>query len=492
MASNYERIFYNDYVNLLNKYEILAAEKKQWEKEKAELKHAHAKEIRALEELLAKSLNDNERWKNKSGKNSINSGKPSSTDTVTPTPETPKRTGANLYSGREKSDNKAGGQPGHPGHGLSRADVEKLIDEKKLEVKEIYHEISGPGQIKYRIGIDIVAYAEKHIFKHSDTSKEKLPAEFYTDVTYGNSIKSLCIDLGVYNVISFNRMSEFLSVVTDDAISVSQGSLCNFLKEFSDLSAETIASLRSNLLDGSIIFTDETTAKWSSKSLYFRNYSNEQTALYKAHSHKGHGSIKDDNILPVYIGGIMHDHDTALYKYGTYNYECNVHGGRYCKELEVNISYTQWPYRLRALLWRIMITREIAMKYKLKEFEPDLIKQYSDEYDQILEMAADENKDITFGFYKAKAKKLRNRCLKYKANHLAFMKDFSVPFDNNMSERDLRIIKTKSKISGGFRSLEAAGYYANAISIIKSAKKRGINPYRAITSIYENKSCLLS
>lgn len=67
-----------------------------------------------------------------------------------------------------------------------------------------------------------------------------------------------------------------------------------------------------------------------------------------------------------------------------------------------------------------------------------------------------------------------------------FLYDFSVPFDNNLAERDLRHIKIKQKISGHFNSMEGMKIYANIKSIIGTLKKQGRNFYTAIFNIYEN------
>ena len=93
-----------------------------------------------------------------------------------------------------------------------------------------------------------------------------------------------------------------------------------------------------NILNEENTNTDETSSKYYGKLMYFRNYSNKNSVIYKAHEKKGHEPIKDDNILTRFLGGIMGDHDTTLYSYGTKNYECNIHIGRYLEKLIQNIS----------------------------------------------------------------------------------------------------------------------------------------------------------
>ena len=114
-------------------------------------------------------------------------------------------------------------------------ELEDWTDEKKIEVKEIYHKINNKNKediIKYRLGLEIKVYVEKHIFKHDEESSEVLPKEFYTDVTYDNKIKALSIELGTYNVVALDRMSDFFNVISDGILEISNGTLVNFATEF--------------------------------------------------------------------------------------------------------------------------------------------------------------------------------------------------------------------------------------------------------------------
>lgn len=434
-------------------------------------------------ELLLEKI---DKLENKNNKNSSNSSKPSSTDMVRP-----KKSGANLYNSRIKTNNKVGGQKGHDGHNLNKEKIEKMISEGKIIVNEIIHKINGNSKriptIKYRLCMKINTYVEKHIFIYDEKSNNKLPKEFYSDVTYDNYIKALAIELGTYNIISYNRLSDFFNVLTNGIINISQGTLVNFSEEFSNKSIPTLLNIKNNLLNGKNMGTDETSAKYNKKNIYVRNYSNSANVLYKAHERKGHDPIKEDNILPIYTGGIIGDHDTVLYSYGVMNYECNIHMGRYLEELIQNIPNIVWPRKMKKLLFSMNEDRKQKILENESKFTDIEINNYYKEYDDILEIAKKENLLINSVFYRDKADKLYRRLRKYKENHLYFIKDFKVLFDNNISERDLRIFKIKTKVSGGFRSHLGIERYVNALSIIKTSKKRNINPFNTIKNIFNNK-----
>ncbi|MGF7012200.1 hypothetical protein M2146_002754 [Lachnospiraceae bacterium PF1-22] len=86
---------------------------------------------------------------------------------------------------------------------------------------------------------------------------------------------------------------------------------------------------------------------------------------------------------------------------------------------------------------------------------------------------------------KRKNKSLLNRMSKYKKNHLLFLYDDSVPFENNMSERDLRKCKNRQKMSGGFRKHTGNEMYCSVMSIIETCKRKKMQIYGSIKSVFE-------
>lgn len=70
-----------------------------------------------------------------------------------------------------------------------------------------------------------------------------------------------------------------------------------------------------------------------------------------------------------------------------------------------------------------------------------------------------------------KAKNLLERCQKYETEILSFMHDFSIPFSNNLAERDIRMMKLQQKISGTFRSEDGADWFCRVRGYISTVKK---------------------
>ena len=112
--------------------------------------------------------------------------------------------------------------------------------------------------------------------------------------------------------------------------------------------------------------------------------------------------------------------------------------------------------------------------------------KFDKKYDELLELARKENPLPETAKKKRGRKKkgeipaLVERLAKYKGSVCLFIHDFMVPFDNNQAERDLRMIKVKTKVSGCFRTEEGARDYLKIMSYVGTAHKQEYNAYEAI------------
>lgn len=86
---------------------------------------------------------------------------------------------------------------------------------------------------------------------------------------------------------------------------------------------------------------------------------------------------------------------------------------------------------------------------------------------------------------------LHRRLIRNKDLILRFMTDFSVPFDNNGAERDLRMLKLQQKISGCFRTIEAATTFCRIRSYLSSVRKQGRGLLKSIELAIKGKPIAL-
>ncbi|MBW4080689.1 transposase [Paenibacillus sp. S150] len=190
-------------------------------------------------------------------------------------------------------------------------------------------------------------------------------------------------------------------------------------------------------------------------------------------------AVKEEGILPVYTGCVIHDSRLAMYFRESFPYShglCGVHLIRECQGIVDNDGHL-WATDMKARLQKAChLSKEAKRQAKpLTEAEVALLEQRYDEILQEgpLEWSPPKRSKLKKGKQKqTKAASLGNRMIACKLYILRFLHDAYIPFDNNQAERDLRMVKVKQKISGSIRNLQGAVEFARIRSLISSLRKQ--------------------
>jgi len=139
---------------------------------------------------------------------------------------------------------------------------------------------------------------------------------------------------------------------------------------------------------------------------------------------------------------------------------------------------------MRALLVDAHNTVKEHKAKNIPALEEAVLAEYHARYDEIIEQGSLEffqggNKDTT-----SEGMKLLRRLKEYKLEHLRFLSDFQVPFDNNLAERDLRMIKSKTKVSGCFRGNEGGAVFATIKSYTSTLRKNSRNIFNGLKAAF--------
>lgn len=478
MGGNYEKSIYNQLMEVMGR---LDAVEKDLRNEKME----HKEDVDRLNEKISGLTlenqllrDDNARLKSILDNNSSNTSNPPSTDQKAGKP-------ANTYNSREKTGRSAGGQKGRKGTTLTKADVEEKLRSGKCrhQIREIGDPKGGIYVAKYEVDLDVAPLVTEIRIYADDKGRFPIPAEYRSEVVYGPGVKAMAVALYSEGVMANDRIAAFLNAAGGNVLGLSEGSVYRFCQTFSEKAQESVSRLEEELLNQGVVMTDATVVTVNGEQGYIRNFSMEKAVVYRAMKDKTLKGMRKLRFLAKYTGILVHDHETALYHFGTGHGECNVHIIRYLRKNSED-SGNSWSEEMISLLSEMNRVRKQLKKDGEKAFPGHRITAYEERYRELIGKGREENKKTTHKYARDDEKRLLNRMEKYMENHLLFLHDFEVPFDDNMSERDLRKAKNRQKMAGGFRKESGQAMYCNILTIIETLKRRDMGILENIKKLF--------
>jgi transposase len=440
-----------------------------------------------------------EQLKNQLAKNSQNSSKPPSTDGLSkPEPK----------SLRKPSNKKSGGQKGHKGHYLEAVEKPDFIENyhvthcercaesletaavESIEERQVF-DIPPPR-------IEVTAHrAEQKLCSCGHLNTAIFPPEVTASVQYGARIKAVAVYLNQYQLIPYARVGEILESFY--GASLCEGSLYNFNQQAYQSLEETETQIKESLKIQPLLNSDESGIRIEGKLHWLHTVGTAQLTFYQHHQKRGQEAMDAIGILPEYKGILVHDHLKAYLRYTDCLHSlCNAH---HLRELVFLLERGNlvWAGEMIRLLVVMKKCVDRAKARQQNQLQSELSLLLMQRYDNLLEIGFKHDEGLEINEPSAvvpkkrgrkkqsKAKNLLDRLKNYKTETLRFLTDFSVPFDNNQAERDIRMSKLKQKISGTFRSEQGAKFFFRIRGYLSSAKKQGHNMLNALTQAFQDR-----
>ena len=443
--------------------------------------------VQELEAIVLKQAEALQALQDQVAKDSRNSSKPPSSDGLQ------KRRTRSL---RQNRGRKPGGQPGHEGQTLQMVEEPTHTAHHALkQCPHCAHDLSGVEALEHghRQVFDIPA-VRIEITEHQVEVKacpgchQKVTAAYPEGVNqrvqYGPRLKAQASYLNTYQLLPIARTCELFGDFYDHTPSTAfVGEANRAVRQGSRPALETI---HEQLQNADLVHFDESGLRIAGKLHWLHSASTETLTYYHPHEKRGLVAMDDIGILPNFSGRAVHDHWQPYEAYTACEHVfCNAH---HLRELQFMIDQYQqaWAEDLYKLL--LDIKDEVENAPDTDDALPqNRIDHFSQRYDDIIQAGLKANPPPetpppkTRGRTKqSPPKNLLDRLHKQKAGTLAFMCDFSVPFDNNLAERDIRMIKVKQKISGSFRTKAGANTFCDLRSYISTARKQGHNVIKAL------------
>jgi len=428
-------------------------------------------------------------------KNSRNSSKPPSTDGFKkPSPK----------SLRKKSNRKCGGQLGHRGHTLKMVEKPDHTEVHKVKECECCHKSLADqpaDSIEKRQVFDLPPDIHLIVTEHQcetkhctcgHVNKSEFPEDINAPVQYGSGVKSTAVYLKNYQFLPYERTSELFNDLF--GCPIGKGTLVNIVSKCNELAEIPVTKIKEQITASSVVHFDESGSRVKGNRWWLHSSSTPSATYYDVHRKRGSEATDEINILPWFYGRAIHDFWKPYYKYSCLHGLCNVHHLR--ELIFVHEQHKQdWADNMITCLLDIKNVVE-KVKQTAKCLDDNQIDEFEKYYKQVIAEGYEQNplpplpasaKKKKGSRKKTKPRNLLERLDKHRNEALAFMYDFNVPFDNNLAERDIRMMKVQQKISGTFRSENGAKAFCHIRSYISTSKKNAVGAFDALTLLFNGR-----
>lgn len=426
-----------------------------------------AERVQALEDQIAK--------------NSGNSSKPPSSDGLQKKPK----------SQRHKGGKKSGGQVGHSGHRL-----QLVAHPDHIQVHPVTHcqrcqavlDTVPAADFAKRQVFELPEAIRLEVTEHQAEIKTcprcgavteaDFPAEVTQETQYGPRVRAQMVYFNQYQFIPLARTTEVMEDLYQQPLA--EGSVVAADERVAEQVAVPNQKVKSYLIHTpDPVCFDETGARVAGRLHWLHSASTKQATYYDIHTQRGSAAMEEIGILPQRRGWSIHDYWKAYLKYAQAKHGlCNAHLIRDLIFISEQIKQP-WAGELLDLLLKIKQEVEAAQDQGLSQLAPEQAAHFKQDYARLVVEGLSTNPPPkkTAGkrgrVKQSFAKNLLDRLHHHPDKVLAFMDDFKVPFDNNLAERDIRMVKVQQKVSGGFRSEAGAKTFCQVRSYISTARKNG-------------------
>jgi transposase len=437
----------------------------------------------AMQAQLKEMAAEIQRLKDQLAKDSHNSGKPPSSDGLK------KRRTKSL---RERGKRASGGQVGHKGETLKQVEVPDWV--VRHEVEACWHcginlsQASVVGVEKRQV-FDVPA-VRLEVTEHQAAIKccpgcgkrvkGHFPDAVSQAVQYGRRLQAQMVYLNNYQLLPLQRTCEILEAVYGQR--PSQAAVLAATQRVGAVVSQSVAHIQQQLKKSALIHCDETGTRVQGQLKWLHVVSTPYLTLYGLHPKRSQVAMRTLDILPEFQGWAVHDAFVSYWQFEKCRHAlCNAH---HLRELRFLSEHYQqdWAEKLAQLL--------LTMKH-LQASSEILTEQdrqcYEQDYDRLLAQGQAANPPLPPSGKRGRpkhspAQNLLERFRTYKEAILAFWRDKTVPFDNNLAERDLRMMKLQQKISGCFRTSTGADTFCLIRSYLSTARKQGVSVLDALSA----------